>query len=691
MTAPTRYWLLRHPRVGRPLTILAWLQLLAATAVGTAPAATAATNAVVLNWTGLHDTSGVPVGDFYLSLASIQDQLIGGGPDARVWDPTTWAPWMMHGLKVMYTNFTAANILTAEAGIFVGIIAVSLWVMRLTISTYWLTVFGEIAKAISTAVITVTTRWGLVAITVPLGVFVGVLAIRRGEAGRGATMILLAIMMPTLALTVFSDPAGMMYGPDGLLMFGRRMGFSTAQAVTHNGAIGGGGFSGQVDTLTSSLITHVVREPLQVFNFGHVVDRVGSCASQYSAALQHGATAASLQGSSDGPVKAMARCGDLAAVHYAQNLDGTNVFVGAVLVLAAVLFGWFMISAGASVFMVSVKAIYTTAKLLPSVLAGGVSGAAQHHARATVWRFFKHPVEAMVLITFVSTMGLAVERLISRPLPAELGGASPFAHVMIMGGASMTALYLLRHIRADLEGRAPGHGFVGGAVDLALGLGLRTGMGGAGKAVLGGARGLGRRLGGDGKTPWERLDEQAAANPARVLGPPQDGFAPVPSESPSTPNEPGEAPRAADGPAAGGAVYEPETSTASNPPVGGVDPVTSTVGAAAAAPGAPPRRQQRRGTRATGQAGAIMHPVLDADPAATPQAGAAAEVAPISGSPANRAPDGWGSGPPLTAYVDHTATDVPLPATPPPEDEGMPPPPADTGRPAATVDPITER
>ena len=78
------------------------------------------------------------------------------------------------------------------------------------------------------------------------------------------------------------------------------------------------------------------------------------------------------------------------------------------------------------------------------------------------------------------------------------------------------------------------------------------------------------------------------------------------------------------------------------------------------------------------------------DPAAAREPGAAVEVAPISGSPADRAPDGWEGEPPLTAYVDHTATDVPLPATPP-EDEGMPPPPVDTGRPAATVDPITDR
>jgi hypothetical protein len=690
MMVRARYWLARHPSVGRPLLLLAWLQLLAGTAVGTAPAATASTNAMVLNWTGLHDDYGVPIGDFYLSLASIQDQLTEGGPDAKVWDPSTWAPWMMHGLKVMYTNFTAANILTAEAGIFVGIIALSLWVMRLTISTYWLSVFGEIAKAVTTAVITVTTRWGLVAITVPLGVFVGVLAIRRGEAGRGATMILLAIMMPALALTVFSDPAGMMYGPNGLLMFGRRMGFSSAQAFTHNGAIGGGGLPGQVDTLTSSLITHVVREPLQVFNFGHVADRVGSCGALYSAALQQGATTVWLRGSSDGPVKAMARCGDIAAVHYAENLDGTNVFVGLVLVGAAVLFGWFMVSSGASVFMVSVKAIYTSAKLLPSVFAGGVSGAAQQHAKATVWRFFKHPLEAMVLITFVSVMGLAVERLISRPLPAELGGASPFAHILIMGGASMAGLHLLRHIRADLQGRAPGHGFAGRAADVALGLGMRAVLGGAGNAVLGGARGLGKTFGGGGKTPWERLDEQAGANPHQVLGPPQDGFAPVPNESGSTPDPPGEASATADGPAPGVAAGGPEATDSSNPAAGGVDPLTSAAGVAAAAP-RPARRSRRRpGTPATVQDSAAAHPGLDPGLVATPEPGAAAEVPPIGGGPALRGPDGWEGAPPLAAYVGHDRADVPLPPAPPAEEEGMPPP-VDTGSAAATVDAITDR
>ena len=166
MMGRIQFWLMRHPRVARPLRVMGWLQLLSCIAVGTAPDAAASTNAVVLNWTGLRDSYGVPVGDFYLSLASLRDQLTQTGPDAAVYDPSTWFPWMLHGMMVLFDNLTAANILTAEIGGFVGIIALAMWVMRLTISTYWLTVLGELAHTITSAVIGVTTRWGLVALTV---------------------------------------------------------------------------------------------------------------------------------------------------------------------------------------------------------------------------------------------------------------------------------------------------------------------------------------------------------------------------------------------------------------------------------------------------------------------------------------------------------------------------------------------
>jgi hypothetical protein len=683
MMARAHYWMLRNPRIGRPVMILAWLQLLATMAVCAAPTASASTNSVVLNWTGLHDNYGVPIGDYYLSLASIRDQMTQGGPDASMLDPGTWWPWMMHGLSVMFTSFAAANILTAEASVFVGIIAISLWLMRLTISTYWLRVLGEIAKAVTAAVISVITKWGLVAITVPIGVFVGVLAIRRGEAGRGWTMILIALTMPALAVTAFSDPAGMMYGPDGMLAFGRKMAFSTAQAATHNGAISGGGFTGQVDTLTSSLITHVVREPLQVFNFGQVVDNVGTCGSLYSKAL--------LQGAPDGPVKAMGQCGNWAAVHYAQNLDATNLFVGGVLVLTAVLFGWFMISSGATVFMVSVKAMYTTAKLLPSLFAGGISGPAQEHAKSTVWRYFKHPIEAMVFIIYVSVIGLAIERLISRPLPAELGGANPFAHILIMGGASMAALYLLRHIKADLNGTQAGRGIFGRAADVALGLSMHAALGGAGAAAVGGARGL-RGAFGRGSTPWDQLDEQAekaAGKPEQVLGQPQEGFDPIATGSdaatPDRPSTTQEKSGRVGGDGGGQQAIAADSSIR-------IDPLTGTA-AAAEALRPPTRPQPRTASERPARDSVAAQPTLDGGSwdgggESWFDGGSAGEVDPISTSPTQSTSQAWDSEPPLSAYVDHTA-DIPTPLEPPHDDGAAPPPPHNPGPGAANVDPIT--
>ncbi|GAC1398073.1 MAG: hypothetical protein NVSMB60_08770 [Mycobacterium sp.] len=509
-------WLSRHPWLGRHLRAFAALQILSAIAVCAAPGACASTNAFVLNWTGLRDSYGVPVGDYYLSLASVRDQLIAAGPQGSAWDPSTWAAWMLHGWDVMVTSVAAASVLTAEAGFFVGVITLALWMMRLSISTYWLTVIGAIAKAITTAVVDVTTRWGLIAAAVPVGVFLGALAVRRGEAGRGATLILTALTMPALAVTVFSDPAAMMYGPNGLLAFGRRVGFSTAQAATHNGPISGGGFDGQVDTLTTSLITHAVREPLQVFNFGHVVDHVGGCAGQWSAAVRDGAA--------DGPITAMARCGDAAAVRYAQHLDGTNVWTGGVLAMVAVLFAWFMISAGASVFMASLRALYTTVKVLPSLLAGAISGAPQAHARTVVWQFFKHPLEVTVFIVFVSVIGLAIERLIAAPLPAELGGTNPFAHVVMLGAASVAALYLLRHIRADLSGRPAERGLLARGSDVMVGLAMSAALRAVGSAAVSGARGM---AGSRGKAPWELADDMAGTKPHEILGEPQGGFDPV--------------------------------------------------------------------------------------------------------------------------------------------------------------------
>jgi hypothetical protein len=518
MTGRVRYWFLTHPRVARPLQVVGFVQALALLAVCAAPEASASSNAVVLNWTGLKDSYGLAIGDYYLSLASAAEQITETGPGVT-WDPTSWVLWTLHSLAVMGTHWSVATILTGEAGLFVGIIAIALVILRITVSTYWLSVIGEIARALTGAVVQVTAQLGLVLICIPIGVFAGVVTIKRGEAGRGWTMILVAVTMPALSVAVFSDPAGEMYGPNGLLAFGRRIGFSVAEAATHNGQLAtGAGAGGQVDSLTASLITHTVREPLQLWNFGHIVDRVGGCGAAWSAAIRVGAP--------DGPLHAMGFCGDKAALAYGQHLDGTNAWVGLVFVVAATALGIFVVVSGWAVLRVSVKAVWTTVILLPALWVGSIPGAPQHRAMEVVWQFFRHGVEVLVYIVYVSVVGLAIERLVSAPLPAQLGGTNPFAHVLMMGAASVAALVLLRHVKAEMAGRPDRRRMLGRASEVAVGMGVSAAVGGAASAGL---AGLQRLRGGvrsqRERTPWDELDQDD--NAALVHGPPQPGFDPI--------------------------------------------------------------------------------------------------------------------------------------------------------------------
>ena len=513
MTARLQLWYFTHPALGRAAALAACVQALAITAVCAAPQAAASTNSMVLNWTGLRDTYGVPIGDYSLAIPSLRDQIAAAAPDLGV-DPTTWLAWMTHAWATVASSLVAASVLTSEAGLFIGMVALALWLFKITVSTYWLAVIGEIARAIAGAVIQVTSTLGLVLLAVPIGVVAGVVTIKRGEAGRGWTMIGIALTMPAASIAIFNDPAGLMYGPDGLLSFGRRIGFSVATAATHNGALDGAAGGGQIDTLTASLITHTVREPLQLWNFGHVVDHVGGCGAAWSAAVH--------VGDSDGPIRAMAACGDRAAVYYAQHLDGMNAWVGLVLVAAAALMAWFMAVSGWAVLRVSVMAIWTTVILLPTLWLGAIPGAPQRRAADVVWQFFSHGIQTLIYIVYVSVVGLAVERIVSAPLPAQLGGTNPFAHVLMMGGVALAALMLLRHIRTDMSGRPSGGGLWRRAGSVALGMGMTAALGGAGSAAAQGIRGLRRRSDSRGETPtpWERMDAEAAV----VHGSPQPGF-----------------------------------------------------------------------------------------------------------------------------------------------------------------------
>ena len=520
MTARAYLWCLDHPRLRRPVLVVAAVQALAVLAVCAAPQAAAATNSMVLDWTGLRDTYGVPIGDYYLALASLPEQIAAGAPDVT-WNPDTWTAWMYHALATVAANMAAVNILTGEAGLFVGVVAIALWLLKVTVSTYWLTVIGEIARAIAGAVIQVTTAAGLLLVAVPIGVFAGVVTVKRGEVGRGWTMIGVALTMPAASVAVFADPAGLMYGPR------RAAGVRAPHRVLRRlgrhpqrraGRVAGGGAG-----------RHADRQP----DHAHGARTVAAVELRAC-----GGPGGWLRGGVVGG-------GEPRPARRPDRRDGRRAGTGrrwrspSTSTAPTSGSGWcswprracwalFMVASGWAVLKVSVKAVWTTVILLPTLWLGAIPGAPQRRAADVVWQFFRHGVEVLVYIVYVSVIGLAVQRIVAAPLPAELGGTNPFAHVLMMGGVAVVALLLLRHIRADLSGRPAGPGLVRQATGVAVGMGMTAAFGAAGSAAVAGARGLRRRSGSRGElTPWEQLEAESR-NAAAVHGAPQPGFDPVP-------------------------------------------------------------------------------------------------------------------------------------------------------------------
>ena len=97
-----------HPRWGHPARLFALLQGLSIVAVDVAPRATASTNATILNFTGLSDSYGVPIGDYYLAVASVTDQITQAGPSVTA-NPGSWAAWSVHTAGILLSCITVAT------------------------------------------------------------------------------------------------------------------------------------------------------------------------------------------------------------------------------------------------------------------------------------------------------------------------------------------------------------------------------------------------------------------------------------------------------------------------------------------------------------------------------------------------------------------------------------------------------
>ena len=369
------------------------------------------------------------------------------------------------------------------------------------------------ARPFVDAIFIVIAKAGLLLWLLPIAVFAGGwVAMIKGAGARGWMMILSAFLVAILGIALLSDPVTLMYGEHGLLAIARGAAFQVAEAAVHNGPSSSKPLNGAtpLDVFTGDLITAVARRPFQLWQYGHVLD--GHCDTAWTAAMM-------THPSENAPITAMETCGNYAGARHASNLNGNNVWLGLLLVTAAFLFMYFLLVAAGALVMVPAQAMYRVIKAPVDVKIGILDGAGRDYMWFAVRKFLGMGLEMFAYTLFICIAGMAIGRVMTNPLPADLGGNSPVAKMLMFAASACVATGLFRTMRADLFGHKAGGPFgrlAWGAAGAAASL---VGAKGVSTAI----KALGARRGGAAKPPWEEMESKVSAI-AETLGVKQTGI-----------------------------------------------------------------------------------------------------------------------------------------------------------------------
>lgn len=441
------YQLAVHPWLRRALTYWAATQFLMIWAVATAPRAVAATMNSALNWTGITDSAGVPIGAYFLSTVDTLEAITEGGPDVSFYDPSTWIQWGVHSLTTGITHDTIATWIQAEASLYIFMLTAVLWLLRFSMSSTWLYWLATWFRPIFEVLHRFLTDHHFYAICLVLGVAVGAYHVLvRGHHGRGAGIILTAFAIMILGVYLLRDPIGELYSDNGLLNQARGLGFSTAQAALNNGPITAGGSTTQLGQLTSQLVDALVRAPLQIWNFGTTVDNIGSCGPAWSHAI--------LSGVRDAPAHAMQGCGAPQALGYARSIDGSIFALGIGFIVLGLLFAIFVSYVSYSYAMVIGAAFLNAILALVAAGPAMIHGTPRAKARRRLKEFFRHAVYVFVYVLYISFAAVVILKTVTPSgYASQVGMNSPVAKLVLVAMVSIVATGIFWWLKKELGDR----------------------------------------------------------------------------------------------------------------------------------------------------------------------------------------------------------------------------------------------
>ncbi|MDE1671224.1 MULTISPECIES: hypothetical protein [Nocardia] len=421
-----------------------FIQAVSIAQTGTVAPASAPNSAT--GWMDVKDSYGVNVSSYMF----VTDR---GG----VLDPGSFALWIL--IIVVFAPW----LIFVTSGV---------WLPGKALDFSWLNLFSAPLRGMAENFTAQVATPLMAATAVAIGaVFVGYFIV-RGYHAKAAWQVIVMVIVAIGGTVFLADPLAEALSDHGLLVQGRDLGLSVAAGLNGNNNPNPNQL---VATLQATMADNFVRRPLQVWNFGHIVDNNPSCRAMWTSGM--------MAGDEDRVKEGLRSCGDGAAYAAAQNPSVGQVGAGLLLLLCAIILLAFAAYLSIKIMWAALDLVYYGFAGVFGFAAGGyIYGPTQTFTVRCVVHGF---ISAGKMAFFVIFLGF---------YELFLGGLFKSADgqvmvVFVIGAAVMViAIVQLRRLSKNID---DGNDWVVNRIGLAIQSGMSGQGAGSGGSALGASLGMG--------------------------------------------------------------------------------------------------------------------------------------------------------------------------------------------------------
>ncbi|MBF6300542.1 hypothetical protein IU459_23785 [Nocardia amamiensis] len=418
--------------------------LLGAVATAQYQAASAGTSEIDgLSWMNIRDSSGVPLSSYTFATDR-------GGP----LNPGATILWAILGLEFIG---------------YMAIVTSAIWLIGYALSFRWMDWFAAALRGVADALTGQIATPIMLVTAATVGAFFVAWFIARGYHAKAAIQVVTMAGVAILGPVFLADPLSEVLSSHGLLAQGRDVGISVAAGLNGNASPNPAQL---LATMQQDLADNFARRPVQVWNFGHVVDENPSCRAAWTAGMR--------AGDDDRVRNGMKVCGDAAAHAKASDPTMGQVGTGFLLLLCGGILLVFAVFLAVKVMKAAMDAVYHCFMTIFGFAAGGfIYGPTQTFLVRNIVDGFIAAARMAVFTIFLGVYVLFLGNLFQQ------ARGQVMAVIIIAGAVEAIAISQLR--RLDLSLRR-GNDWVANRFASAI-QGPPRGGGGGGSALgMGGAQ-----------------------------------------------------------------------------------------------------------------------------------------------------------------------------------------------------------